>query len=96
MKKTFREKTVWLEIGSVACEGGANVVVKAPPSPRCDGVHAMKVAGLRYLLDVEEREASRLKAEGARLSRTARRRVRRRRQPRLPIDPQLGPNRLGW
>ena len=95
MKKTFREKTVWLEIGSVACEGGANVVVKAPPSPRCDGVRAMKIAGLRYLLDVEEREASRLNVDGARLSRAARRRVRRRRQPRLPIAPQLGPITVG-
>ena len=48
----------------------------------------MKLAGLRYLRDVEEREASRLRAEAERLSRAAKRRLRRRRQPRLPIAPK--------
>ena len=48
----------------------------------------LKLAGLRYLRDVEEREALRLRAEAERLSRAAKRRLRRRRQPRLPIAPK--------
>ena len=68
-------------------EGDADGVAKAPPSTFAPlmGLGGDKVAGLRYIVDREEKEAARLAREAARQSRAAQRRARRRRQPRLPI-----------
>ena len=73
-------------------EGGADGVVKAPPSTFAPlmGLGGDKVAGLRYIVDREEKEAARLARETERQSRAARRRARRRRQPRLPIARDAG------